>query len=261
MNPKIIIIAVVLLSAVGLLTYVGLRPTTPPDFSANLPVQEDPLGFKTIEDRGDYHEAFADYPSKTSLQGSANAVAVATMKAWEEKTIAEFKTNAGIDSITAEDIAMQRLGERKYLLDIEYNLHESPTTVSYVYLVFEDTLGAHPNAYYKTFTFDRATGKELAIADLFTAGTTYLNTLSTKSREILVPQIAKASDIKDAEVDRSMLNPGTTPVVENFQWFYLKGTDLVLIFPPYSVGPWALGTQTVTIPRADLVTFLKAEYQ
>ena len=44
MKAKIplIILAVVIISAAGLLIYAGLRPTTPPDFGPNLPVQEDP---------------------------------------------------------------------------------------------------------------------------------------------------------------------------------------------------------------------------
>ncbi len=57
-----------------------------------------------------------------------------------------------------------------------------------------------------------------------------------------------------------MLNSGTTAKVENFQDWYIDGTSLVIIFPPYQVAAYAAGEQTVTIPFSQL-TALKVNTQ
>jgi hypothetical protein len=78
---------------------------------------------------------------------------------------------------------------------------------------------------------------------------------------MLVPQIAKATETPEDELDTSYIETGTTPDPNNFQIFYFEGDYLVIVFPPYQVGPWVLGTQTIRIPRSELSAELKAEYR
>ena len=49
-----------------------------------------------------------------------------------------------------------------------------------------------------------------------------------------------------------MLLSGTAPSEENFSTFYLTDAELVIVFSPYQVGPWAIGTQTLPIPLSEL---------
>lgn len=234
--------------------------------SPNLTAQEDPsAGYEDVVETGQYYEISARAPSTVSLSSSASASAKASaeavINAWVKETIATFKLNSGLETLTEEDVRIQGLGEgRKYALNTSYEEHIGPATVSYVFQIYEDTLGAHPNAYYRSFTFDSKNGKELRIADIFES-TTYLDTLSRVSRDMLIPQIAKATETSVEEMSTEYIETGTTPDQNNFQIFYLTTTDLVIVFPPYQVGPWVLGTQTIRVPRAEIENELKPEYR
>lgn len=264
MNTRGIVLVAIVLALIAAGAFLAFRPSgsapyMPPPQEASL------LPSKNLEDSGPYHEITLTYPSHVALRSAASraakASAEAVIDAWVKETAATFKANANIDALSAEDIRMQGLDKgRKYVMKAAYEEYAGPATISYVFEVYEDTLGAHPNAYYRSFTFDATTGTELRIADLF-EGTSYLETLSRVSREMLVPQIAKMTDVPEEELDTSYIESGTTPDQNNFQVFYLTSTDLVIVFPPYQVGPWVLGTQTVTIPRAELEKELKAAYR
>ena len=63
-----------------------------------------------------------------------------------------------------------------------------------------------------------------------------------------------------------MIDEGTEPDVDNFAAFQPvvdaqgKITALRFVFPPYQVGPYADGTQTVDVPAAVLLPHLAPEY-
>lgn len=264
MNTRGLILVAIILVLVGAGAYLAFRPgdTAPlPPPSPTATTTEEAV----LEDDGQYHDITLTYPSEVTLSPSASASskasAEAVIEAWANETVATFKGNANLDSLTPEDIRIQGLGEgRKYTLDATHETYEGPATVSYLFEIYEDTLGAHPNAYYRSFSFDKDTGKELRIADLFESPT-YLATLSRISREMLIPQIAEMTGVEEDELDTEYLEAGTAEDPNHFQVFYFTSTDLVIVFPPYQVGPWVLGTQTVRIPRAELETELKAEYR
>ena len=212
-----------------------------------------------IEESGTYYEISAEYPSDTPLPEAYNAAAIATLRSFIDERIAEFKGIADFENLTPEDAAAMGLFEgRMYALGLEYELYTSPTTVSYVYTVYEDTLGAHPNTYFRTFTFDTTTGAALSLPDLFTPTSSYLSWLSERSRRdipLIVQQ--RSGYLPDSEY----LASGTEPKVESFQSFYLDGDTFVIAYPPYQVGPYALGSILVPIPRTDLESLLRPEYQ
>lgn len=219
-------------------------------------------GPQHLTDNGQYYEIDAQYPGSTLLVqtagAQADAAAVATMKSFLAQTIDQFKANANLDNLTPEDIQMQGLGaDRKYAFEATYKTYQGPHTVSYVYTLYEDTLGAHPNAYYRTFTFDTKTGAALTLGDLFSSGT-YLQVLSSTAREDL-PKIISERTGSDADI--TYIKNGTTANADNFQNWYLDGGNLVLVFAPYQVGPYALGTITDPISLVRLGSILKALYK
>lgn len=63
-----------------------------------------------------------------------------------------------------------------------------------------------------------------------------------------------------------MIDEGTEPDVDNFSQFQpIIGADgkviaLRFVFPPYQVGPYADGTQTVDVPAAVLLPYVAPEY-
>jgi len=260
-DPKLLIGGIILILIIlgAALWYMA---STPAPEVGDLP--EVPAGpavgqSERISENGPYHEVSAEYPATTPLRTSAgaeaDAAAVTAFRAFEETAITNFKEQNNLERLSAQDIAMFGLGgDRKYALGIEYEMRQSDATVSYVFMIYEDTLGAHPNAYYRTFTFDLASGAGLQLSQLFAPGVDYLTILSQKSREALYAELEENA-VSD------MLEAGTTPDEDNYQNFYLQGDALVIIFAPYQVGPWAIGTQEVRIPKSELSGMLKAEYQ
>jgi hypothetical protein len=203
-----------------------------------------------------YYDISANYATSTPLAGSANLAAVALMKNFVADTIAQFKTDGNFANLTDEDIKMMGFDQdRKEKLQIVYLIASSSRTVSYIFTIYEDTLGAHGNTFFKTFTFSTKDGTELSLSDLFFTGARYLDTLSLTSR-------SKLPDImgKDATNAR-MLSDGTTPDEKNFSSFFLDNRELVILFAPYQVAPYAAGPQTLRIPLSELSSILNSEYR
>lgn len=218
-----------------------------------------------ITDNQQYYTIEAHYPTTTSLATSAGAsadqAAVALMAADVQSTVESFKTESGVASITPADAATMGLGaDRKYALDVEYIATSSPSVASYIFTIYYDTLGAHPNGTYLTENFDAKTGTRIAITDLFNSGTDVYTELSQLARAQLPAIIAAQEGTTPDQIDPSMMNDGTTAAAQNFQWFYVANGDLVLIFPPYQVGPYALGTVLLPIPLSSLPN-VKPAYQ
>jgi|CXWL01.1.fsa_nt_gi hypothetical protein len=204
-----------------------------------------------LVDAGEYYDITATYPSRITLSDEdAGLHAHAVIEAFIYKEVATFQEENGVLTFTSEDIEIQNLDERKYELDISYVTYESDNTKSFVFVIYADTLGAHPNAYYRTFTFDRETGNAVTLKNLFEDG--YLETLSTITRDHLINDIASLQGVPTTELDTTFIDAGTAPIEANFAWFFLQNDTLSLIFPPYQVGPWSLGTQTVNILTKDL---------
>ncbi|MDR3547817.1 MAG: DUF3298 domain-containing protein [Candidatus Pacebacteria bacterium] len=261
----ILFILVIILIATGLLVWYLLArskaPLTQSPVGTSTPVTTQavpPAPALHMTDSGQYYDADLEYPSATPLTisagAAANAAAVALMKAYATTAIATFKKNSDIADITPQVAEDQGLGGgNKYELSSTYKLYTSPVTISYVYTFYEDTLGAHPNANFQTFTFNSKNGSLLQISDLFKPGSSYLDTLSKLARAALTEQ-------QGTSADASFIDPGTTPDAANFQAFALDDSDLVIYFSPYQVAPYALGPQTVRIPLDQLSSILNPDY-
>jgi hypothetical protein len=254
----VILVSIVLIFTLWYMaTHQAPKPYTgAPEVATTTPEALPP---QIVEEHGQYYDIEASYPGETLIKASAGAEAdteaVALMEDFVEDTIKDFKTQGRFDTLTPEDIQIMGLSDtRKESIQITYEEKEGPKTVSYVYTLFVDTLGAHPNAFYRTFTFDRATGEELEIADLFIPRAAYLTRLSA------IAEFELSKSLGDF-VDVDYIRQGTAPESLNFQSYSIEGNSLVLIFPPYQVAPYAAGTQTVSIPLSQLSEILKPEYQ
>lgn len=220
---------------------------------------------QTITENAPYYEIAAQYPSYTTLKAtagaSADAKAVEIMKQFAVNTINTFKEEGNYANLSHDDVQMLSLDQRKHALDIKYEGKSGPHTVSYIYLMYMDTGGAHPNTYYRTFTFDKKTGTGLHVEDVFASGVDYLTLLSEKSRAALPAIIAAKGGLSVSEVDTDYIAQGTTPDEDNFTNWYIEGTNLVIVFPPYQVGPYVIGVQEVSIPFASIASSLNATYR
>lgn len=217
-----------------------------------------PLPPQVFEEHGQYYDIETTYPGETVLKESAgeeaDRKALRAMESFVDETIADFKKQGNFDNLTPEDIQLMGLSEdRKEALTINYEERSGNATVTYVFTLFLDTLGAHPNTFYRTFTFDRVTGGELKIQDLFLPKSDYLKRLSA------IAEFELSKSLKDV-TDIDYIRQGVTADALNFQSFAIEGPDLILIFPPYQVAPYAAGTQTVTVPLSQFKDILKPEY-
>jgi hypothetical protein len=108
----------------------------------------------------------------------------------------------------------------------------------------EYTGGAHPNPSFYTLVYDFRGGRALRLQDLFRPGTPYLQRLASLCRQ----ELARRPYV----MDRDWAYRGAAPQPVNYQWFYLKPGKLVVLFPPYQVGPYAQGTAEIGIPLEKL---------
>lgn len=220
----------------------------------------------TLTDQGDYlytedkdyYTIKATYPAKTPLEQEADRKARATIEQGIADEIASFKSDSNLDTLTAEDAKIQNLSkDHRYALDMEYKEATSSGTVSYAYQVYADTLGAHPNLYYKTFVFDQE-GNRIALADLFAASSTdsggYLKQISDLATAQIKDQLTSRLGEAPGE---SFFTEGTAPNPDNFQNFVIDGSDLAFLIPPYQVAAYAAGSFEVRIPLSQLSAVLK----
>jgi hypothetical protein len=239
----------VLLVAGGL--FLALRPVP-----AKIPVAKvkTELGNPYTEHAA-YYDISAAYPTTTPLSAAAGEVATDEMQTWIISSIGQFKTNTNAENPSAEDIQAMGFDQgRKVSLTITYTTVSSAHTTSYLFTEYEDTGGAHGNTTFKTFTYDLASGKGLALADLFVPNADYLTTLSQTAR-------AKLPSILGGSADTVTIEAGTTPDPKNFENWYLDNASLAILFPPYAVAAYAAGPQTLSIPLSELASMLKPEYK
>ncbi|MFZ1075507.1 MAG: RsiV family protein [Minisyncoccia bacterium] len=250
-----IVVLVVIAAAVALYATGKIFPRE--QATANNPAITLPPS--SYSENAKYYDIAANYASTTPLLTTAGALADATarstMYGFIRDTIVQFKTDGNFDKLTSDDVKAMGFDQgRKEKLQIVYMISSSPRTVSYIFTITTDTLGAHPNTAFRTFTFDTKTGAELSLSDIFAPGSNYLDTLSTISRTQLPTIIGP-------DADTTFIANGTTPNDSNFANFFVDNSSLVFLFPPYQVAPYAAGPQTLPIALSQLSGILKAEYK
>lgn len=206
-----------------------------------------------IEEHAQYYDIEAQTPSKTALAASADATAVTLMRQFVLSHIEGFKERGNFSNLTTQDLeTLPYRDGRKQQLDISYEIKQGPRTISYVFVMYEDTFGAHGNAYYRTFTFDKASGEGMHLDEIFTGETNFYETLSRESRKALPGVLGKIAGTDGSNVDTDYIARGTTPYADNFQNWYVEGGSLVLVFPPYQVAAYAYGAPEVRLPLSSL---------
>lgn len=239
-----VFLGIVLVLAAGFIWFIQTRPPASPTELTKSPYTEE----------SPYYEISIEFPTETALKGPSNDAAVLRMKAFLSDLVGTFKENGGFQNLTAEDTRMRGFDQgRKESLKVLFFESVTPNTDAYVFTIYEDTGGAHGNTLFKTFMFDKNTGTELKLGDLFQPGTAYLTELSRLARAKLPPTIGEYAD-------SGMIASGTTPEEQNFSNFVFDGKDLLILFPPYQVAAYAQGPVTLRLSNSDLRNLLKQEY-
>lgn len=215
----------------------------------------------SLDEIGMHYTISVEEPHPIVLAGRAGEKAREIMLNTLNSVVAGFKQENGLESLTEEDIRIQELGgDRKYVLGGEYEEYKGKNTISYVYRIYTDTLGAHPNHFYLTFIFDQE-GNEVVLGDIFISNSEYLTRLSQEAYTRVTEELAtRAGGEVYAEMAETV-RMGTAPSPEVLQFYYLTETDLHLLFPPYQVAAYAAGSFDIAIPLTDLRDILKPAYQ
>ena len=204
-----------------------------------------------------YSETTDLFSIKVTYPAVQNQDAQARIDAIVDEEVAHFKAQS-VAPITAEEAERLREQGRPYELTIEYTAHQAEAFSSYVFTVYLDTGGAHPNTFFRTVTFN-AIGKEQTLEDLFVEGAPYLPQLSEEVYPRVVAELkartggAVTPDMEDG------VRLGTASSLEALQFFYLEDNTLHLLFPPYQVAAYAAGSFDVAIPFANIQDILKPE--
>ncbi len=203
-------------------------------------------GTYTYLEETDYYRIEVDYPDRVPVANTKKAQA--SLEQGLQQEIARFKSN--IEEMLSPD-EEQRLREqgRKYAYGMEYKTYEGQGTVSYAYTVYEDTGGAHPNGYFKTFVFDQE-GNVVTLASLFPNNPNWLEELSLLASKQVTADMKARAEQEDAT--GLLFEEGLAPQVENFSNFVIDGDQLVILIPPYQVASYAMGSFEVRIPLSDL---------
>lgn len=161
----------------------------------------------------------------------------------------------------------------------ESNTDESPTIeesmgsdiiISYTVALAKDDLvgieftvssysagAAHPNSYTEVVNFDLKNGKAIKLADLFTPGSKYLQTLSTYCIEELKKQAKAQGD--NAAMDDDWIKRGAGAELTNYDNWSITKKGLRITFDPYQVAAYAAGPQSVVVPYSALKEIIKPE--
>lgn len=133
--------------------------------------------------------------------------------------------------------------DRQYTMQGWFEPHLGEQYNTFVFLVSVDTGGAHPNQVFYTKTFTPAgelATLEQAVADVY-GDTITLGQIASAARSILNTQLGD-----DAVF--GWIDDGTKPEAEYFSDFYIENNEMVFLFEPYAIGPYAWGPTFVRIP-------------
>lgn len=128
--------------------------------------------------------------------------------------------------------------------------YAGPEIVSVRFDMYENALGAaHPSSSTKAVTVNMRTGELIGATDVFRANSGWQRFLTQRAVREITQQFRDYDFVPpEADVRESATKPHLWVVTEQ---------GLVILFPPYSFGgPHALGGTEVTIPWADLRTYL-----
>lgn len=234
--------AILLAVAVGLvawgLTFIHVQKPAaaePDSATVQAPVQLQP---STYTESGSHYDISVAYPATSAAER-------ATMEAAFASQIADFKSAVA----DLDPSVMPSLADHKLSFGAEYKAYEAPGYTSYLYTVYEDTGGAHPNGYFKTFVFD-AQGKEVTLDKVLAGNPNWLEELSLAVSNDVVAQMKQRTGQDD--VTGLLFAEGLAPKAENFENFVIDGDTLVIEIPPYQVAAYAAGSFEVRLPLSSI---------
>jgi len=162
-----------------------------------------------------------------------------------QKAISEFKNNLAemqplpdLDVQSTFDVGFTLFSETGNILSLQF------TEEGYV------EGAAHPYHILEALNFDLDRGAQITLDSLFQPGSDYLLTIANFCATELTSRDIGFTDA---------FTQGAAPLPENYQNWNIAPDGLLITFNEYQVAPYAAGHQTVTIPYADLASFINPQ--
>jgi hypothetical protein len=154
---------------------------------------------------------------------------------------------ASTDSLSDEDLSA--MGPQ---WDIEskvnyYNAYLSDSLVVLAQDVYYYPGGMHPNTFLRSVNYSVPEKKILALKDLFSPGTDYLNLISKYCISKLKKKLAK-----DGVDDFSSLEEAAAPDADNFDVFFILEEGLLIYFNPHIINMADEEPTAVLIPYSEM---------
>jgi len=243
---KNIILALVLVVAIGLVFWF-LGPKQVAQNSGT--VQISVVSVKDASNK--LYTINAEYPQFASAPATFNS----EIADFVNGQIAEFK-KASAENWQARQDTMpagepgHEFPDQPFYFDSNWESEQlNRNYVSFVVRFSEYVGGANENQNLKTFNYDFANKREIALADIFPGVPDYLQKISDIVRSSLSSQLDAASN---GHVPTDMINQGTEPTVENFSNFVFNDNVITFYFPKYQVAPGVFGEQYVPVLRISI---------
>ena len=180
------------------------------------------------------------------------------MEAVTQEFIDEYRTTAAEIEAAYQDYKRET-GKKAATFVTHYRQHFD-VSIANENLIFFDIVrsiytGGTGYSYVVGYIFDRRTGAELTIPDLF-VDDSYLERLSTLTAEALAKRVSKDELASDLE----WIDGGTAPTAENFDNIQIRGDGTILVmFDKYQVAAGVEGVVEVELPLSAIADLLKPE--
>jgi len=129
-----------------------------------------------------------------------------------------------------------------YALEMQGSLWASDSTRSVAFEIYENLGGAHPNTWYRTFTYDTDDSRPIGFGDLFAPGANPLTAIFPIVQRKLEAEMGMPAPVSDSD--------GMDPA--HYRNFAVTPTDLVFFFDRGELMAGAAGAHTVYVPRSAI---------
>ena len=134
-------------------------------------------------------------------------------------------------------------------LEITYELlsqYDDIWSIKFFY-TFYNNGAAHPGDFSHTINYDLASGRELALSDLFLTNTNYLETISNYC----------INELRKQPFFDPFTTEGASPTLENYRNWNITPQGLMITFDTYQVAPGAAGPQVILVPYGELQNLIE----
>lgn len=130
-------------------------------------------------------------------------------------------------------------------------VHQTPKWICLEMLESGYSGGAHENRFIHYYTLEKATGRQLTLADFFD---------STSLEKLTRTGEASFCKVRDLKPGQNLEEGGFTFAGNRFalpENFYFDSTGLTFCFNEYEIGPYSMGETVFTIPTRELPSMRK----